>query len=159
MKIRFSKSVEKMIPYTSIPNTNLIMAARRLPPFGKLAMRDDLLYLDIDNHFILNLLPLTNIRAIKPPDYFGEQGIGAHISVIYPDELITVPILDFEERHSFVISGFFKVIITPKQYFALGVISPALDKIRAHCHLPAELCFKGYQVGFHITLGHLDYGT
>jgi hypothetical protein len=78
MKIR-SGGFEKTVPRASILNTHLILTARRLPPFGKLAMRNDLLYLDIDNHFIWNLLPLTSIKAIKPPDYFGKQGIGAHI--------------------------------------------------------------------------------
>jgi hypothetical protein len=76
------------IPEIKIINTPLlIVAASQLSPAGKLAVsHNNLTYLNIDDNYIHQLFPLLKNQEIKKPDYFGDDSVGAHITVIYPEE-------------------------------------------------------------------------
>lgn len=129
----------------------LIHAASNLPQTGKLATSDNgLVYLDIDDGYIHKLFPLLKDQQIKKPNYFGKKSAGAHISVIYPEENKKI---NLAKKYSFTINDIVMAEIGIKKYYALLLDSPSLLQLRRKCDLPDMLCFKGYAIGFHITIG------
>jgi len=140
--------IEKLI----IPE--LLNAASYLPSKGKLAISDNnLVYLDIDDSYIHQLFPLLENQQLKKPDYFGEKSAGAHITVIYPEEGKIINSEDLNQEHSFIIKDIVTAGISVKIYYVLLVESPSLLKLRRQYGLSDMLCFKGYSIGFHITIG------
>ena len=135
----------------------LCMQAQKLPHTGVLCQADNgYTYLDIDDSYIYTLHPLL-VNAgtiIHRPDYFGEGGIGAHISVIYKEErAIHGKQLPIGGRHSFEIYDLCYANIDKKRYYVLRVVSPSLEGVRTSCGLPIFLNFKGHAVPHHITIG------
>lgn len=122
---------------------------------GKLTVsNNNLVYLDIDDDFIHQLFPLLTIQGVKKPDYFGEKSAGAHITVIYPEEEnFKIEKADLGKEHEFIIKKLISAEIGQKNYYILLVESPTLLQLRRNYHLPDLLCFKGYSIGFHITIG------
>ena len=132
----------------------LINAASYLPSNGKLAISDNnLVYLDIDDAYIHQLFPLLQIQQIKKPDYFGEKSAGAHITVVYPEENKIINSDDLNREHSFIVKDIVSAEIGLKTYYVISVESPSLLKLRRQYDLFDKLCFKGYSIGFHITIG------
>lgn len=131
----------------------IISAASKLRSIGKLAVTGtNLTYLDIDDEYIHHLFPLLQKPNIKKPDYFGDGSVGAHISVIYPDENKIISKKDSGQEHHFKIKDLVMAEIGRKKYYVLLVESPSLLHLRSRCILPDMLCFKGYSIGFHITI-------
>jgi hypothetical protein len=74
----------------SIHDNGLIkFATEHIPLQGVLAQtQDGFVYLKISNEFIYSLFPLLDVKEKKLPPYFSEPyNIGAHISVIYKQEI------------------------------------------------------------------------
>ncbi|MEO7049491.1 MAG: hypothetical protein ABI091_29585 [Ferruginibacter sp.] len=114
---------------------------------------NNLFYLDIDNAYIHNLFPLLKNNLIKKPDYFGEKSEGAHITLIYPEENTTINREDLAQKHHFLVKNIVTAEIAQKKYYVLLIESSSLLQLRKKYKLPDLLCFKGYSIGFHITIG------
>lgn len=132
----------------------LINAASYLPSDGKLATSDNnLIYLDIDDAYIHQLFPFLKSQPLKKPDYFGEKSVGAHITVIYPEENKIISNDDLNQEHKFIVKDIVTAEIELKTYYVILVESPSLLKLRGRYCLSDMLCFKGYSIGLHITVG------
>lgn len=142
------------IQCNKINDLALLARASQLSTIGRLACsKENLIYLDITDDYIDCLLPLITMSGVKKPKYFDGEGIGAHISVIYPTEFIMPPTFTKGEQHRFQITGFYSAEIEQKHYFVLGVSAPSLLAIRKLNGLSNELLFKNYRVDLHITIG------
>lgn len=132
----------------------LINAASHLNTKGKLAISNrGLVYLDIDDAYIHELFPFFQNEKIKKPDYFGIGMAGAHITVIYPEENIKINVEELGSSHDFTIKNLVSAVIDLKTYYILLVESSSLLQLRRKYGLLDRLCFKGYLIGFHITIG------
>jgi len=144
----------KLPPIEKLHLPAILRVASRFPCKGKLdKSKNNLVYLNIDDAFIHELFPLLPGQEIKKPDYFAEGSVGAHISVVYPEEKKEITPLDLAQEHHFSINELITAKIGPKTYYALLIESPSLLQLRKRYGLPELLCFKGYSIGFHITIG------
>lgn len=143
-------------PITKLNNPDLIKAASHLTTFGKLAISaNNLVYLDIDDAYIHQLFPLLNNQQIQRPDYFNKGSIGAHVSVIYPEEKTPVMEKYLNKEYHFKIRELAVAEINLKNYYALLLEAPMLVQLRANHGLPDKLNFKNNWIDFHITIGVL----
>jgi hypothetical protein len=141
-----------LIEKLNIPE--LMSAASHLALDGKLAISDNnLVYLDVDDAYIHRLFPLLHNQQIKKPDYFGKKLAGAHITVIYPEENTKINKNDLDQKHDFILKNLVVAQLGLKKYYVLLVESFSLLELRKKYQLPDLLCFKGYTIGFHITIG------
>jgi len=132
----------------------IIHSASHLKQKGQLARsKNNLIYLDIDDAYIHELFPLLQDPQIKMPDYFDDGSVGAHITVIYPEENKSVNAHDLHQEHSFFVKDIVAAEIALKTYYVLLIESPSLLRLRRKYNLPDLLSFKGYSIGFHITIG------
>jgi len=139
---------------TTLNIPELKHAAALLPATGKLAIsHNHLVYLDIDDNYIYQLFPLLKTPHIEKPNYFSTYGVGAHISVIYPEENKILQQKYLGQEYHFTLQEMVIAEINLKKYYILLVQSPALLHIRRKHELPDKLNFKNYEIGFHITIG------
>jgi len=132
-------------------------AARFLPSSGILKISsNNLVYLDVDDGYVHQLFPLLHNMDVKKPDYFGKDLVGAHITVVYPEENKIIRNEDINTIHHFQIKDLFIAEIGKKRYCAISVDPPSLLQLRRKYSLPDLLYFKGYSIGFHITIGVID---
>jgi hypothetical protein len=144
----------KIPAITKLNLPRLLDAASCLPSTGKLALSGNgLIYLDIDDKYIHQLLPLLQNQQIKKPDYFFEGGVGAHISVIYPEENKQFNQENLGKKSHFSVEDIVMAEIDLKQYYILLVQSPFLIQVRKESGLSKLLNFKNYLIEFHITIG------
>jgi hypothetical protein len=144
----------QMPKLTKLNMPGLKRAAKLLSVTGKLAIsHNHLVYLNIDDAYIHQLFPLLKIPNIEKPDYFCIHGVGAHISVIYPEENKEFKSKYLEEEYNFMLQDMVIAEINLKKYYVLLVDAPALLNIRREHGLPDKLNFKNYEIGFHITVG------
>lgn len=120
---------------------------------GKLAVSDEIVFLDIDDEYIHRLFPLLKKLNVQKPDYFGEGLIGAHITVIYPEENVQIDRNEMGKEHHFSIKGVFSADINLKRYYVLMIKAPTLLELRRRYGLGDKLLFKDYLIDFHITIG------
>jgi hypothetical protein len=146
---------EKNLFITPISNHELIEKTKTLPKQGALKISDErLVYLDIDDNYIHQLFPLIGYIGVRKPDYFS-MGIGAHISVIYPNEH-EAHIHETDSFYQFEVINLFKAQTEDAMYFALKVKSPELLKLRSQYQLAPQLNLNGYSVDLHITIGKIE---
>ncbi|STX29286.1 Uncharacterised protein [Legionella beliardensis] len=132
----------------------LMSTAAQLSLQGKLAISaNNLVYLDIDNNYIHHLYPLLGLPQVVLPNYFNQDGIGAHISVIYPEELHSVSVQELGNTYQFSIQELVSAQFEHKIYYVLLVKSAELLELRRRYHFKDYLNFKGYKIDFHITIG------
>lgn len=138
----------------------ILKAALELPNVGYLEVSENYTYLNINNNYIhkLYLLLIQNIhnKEIKKPNYFNKYSMGAHITVIYPEEKIVVHSEEIGQKHNFKITGIFSAIVNSKRYYALQIKSPTLLQLRRKYNLADKLNFKNHGIDFHITFGVSD---
>lgn len=147
----------KEIAFRKIENSILINSTSKLLKQGIVSQAENnLVYLNIHDDFIHELYPLLNDKKIIKPSYFDEDGIGAHISIIYPEEKKVLQEKDNGVIHAFNIIGLFAAELDEKEYFVLGIDAPSLLLLRKYYNLPEKLCIKNIFVGFHITIGVKD---
>lgn len=138
----------------SLKLPKIINAAQHLSSKGNTQITENNLFcLSIDDTYIHQLFPLLKNERVKKPDYFGEQSVGAHITIIYPEENKNVNAHDLQQEHSFFVKDIVAVEIGQKIYYVLLIESPSLLRLRKEYNLPDLLSFKGYLIGFHITIG------
>jgi hypothetical protein len=139
---------------TRLDIPELTHASQHLSSKGQTKIsNNNLFYLDIDDAYIHHLFPLLKDQKIKKPDYFGPQSAGAHITIVYPEEGKSINKEDLKQDHHFLIKNAVIAEIGPKKYYVLLVESSSLLQLRKKYQLPDLLCFKGYSIGFHITIG------
>ncbi|HHW3788005.1 TPA: hypothetical protein ACT9MN_002695, partial [Legionella pneumophila] len=88
-------------PYIlQLNNPALLNKAMQLKSIGKVAIsQNQLTYLKIHDEWIYELFPLLQNEQIRKPDYFGNESIGAHISIIYPEENTTINPKELDQEH------------------------------------------------------------
>lgn len=146
---------DMLIPtLTKLNNQQLMKAASHLNTFGKLAISaNKLIYLDVDDAYINKLYPLLNDPQIKKPDYFKQDSVGAHVSVVYRDEDAFFDNKDLGKEYHFKIKELVIAEINLKNYYVLLLDSPMLRQLRVKYGLQEQLNFKNYLIDFHITIG------
>lgn len=91
--------------------------------------------------------------ANNKPDYFTKNNIGAHISMIYPEEYEEVKGENLDQLHYFKVLGLFTAELDSKRYYVLGIEAPTLLNLRKSYGLSSKLCIKGYWVDLHMAIG------
>ncbi|HQY22194.1 MAG TPA: hypothetical protein PLV31_05365 [Gammaproteobacteria bacterium] len=158
MIIECTNPKEISFSYKEICNPTLLEYAKnKLSPQGILKQDDSgsYCYLKIQDNFIFELFPFIKEPGLSIPDYFPPRyDTGAHISVIYPEEIFSekINIEELAETFSFEPTGLLSVSVFNKTFFALAVSSPALKKLRLRYNLPTKLNYRGLLVPFHITI-------
>lgn len=139
----------------SINNPDMLNKAMALEMKGRLAVaKNQLTYLKVDDAWIHELYPyLHNYKILKPNYFDTKESVGAHISIIYPEENTNVDSHDLDQEHCFKIKNIAKATIGLKNYFVLMIEAPSLITLRKKHGLPESLNFKGYSINFHITVG------
>jgi hypothetical protein len=152
--------MEKFTPFiiTNLSSDWALDNARKLPTEGLLKRCHNYCYLKIDDNYIHSIYPLLDTYGhINKPDYFNTtDDIGAHISVIYPEENIDIAQIDSRQTYCFSIDGLIKARYGVKDYFALAVTSPSLAIFRQKHLLASKPTFKRQPIVFHITIGVRD---
>ncbi len=144
---------------SKIENPVLLEYAKKLPNQGVLK-RDNTntyCYLKIQDNFILDLFPLIKEPCLSIPNYFPPKcDIGAHISIMYPDETSSknINVDELKQSFSFEVTGFFNLSVFDKTFFALTVSSPSLEQLRLKYGLSTKLNYHGLLVPFHITIAN-----
>lgn len=144
----------KLAAMKEMMNPQLLKAARHLQAKGRVEKgKNDYIYLNIDNAYINDLFPLLNEPSFQIPDYFSPDKVGAHISIIYPDEHKKLRTEDLGQECDFHITGLAQTTLGKKSYYVLLIQSSSLLQLRRKYALPDLLNFKGYKIDFHITVG------
>lgn len=122
---------------------------------GMLKKQGDFLYVDVEDAYIHDLIREIENEGFTEPPYFGSSDlVGAHITVMYPDEVKEHGIQDIEECGQTI--GFSLKdcqLVSPPRWnevesvYVLTVEAPALDALRAKYGLPEK------RHAFHITIG------
>jgi len=144
-----------MLQLYSLISKKLMAQVKDLPHQGVIRANDQhYLYADIDDRFIHNTFPWLAVDNAVKPDYFTEATsfIGAHISLIYPEEGVVLNQQWLGLSLTFQIEGLFYADIADKRYYTLKVDSTELENIRAQHGLGRKLLLKGYKVPPHITI-------
>lgn len=121
-------------------------------------------YLKIDNQFIYDSFSFLQDKlenpALQIPDYFSPEknAIGAHITLVYPEEKNSGQVQDFVQSiksnrfFQFEANELISMKIFNKTIFALTVDCKELYEIRKNYGLPQKLNYHGLQVPLHITV-------
>ncbi|MFA5959840.1 MAG: hypothetical protein WC785_04925 [Tatlockia sp.] len=137
-----------------LDNQALLTRAMQLPAEGTIALSTNKLsYLKIDNDWVHALYPYLANQGIQKPNYFHNDAIGAHISVIYPEENTWINEAECNKPHRFNPTQLVKATIGMKNYYVLLIEAKALSVARTKLGLAEWLNFKGYAIPFHITIG------
>jgi len=131
-------------------------AQEHLPPCGLLQeVKGQFIYVKVDDLYIYKLLDFIRNEGYEEPPYFGQPDlVGAHISVIYPDEMQNGKIEPIDELGKvicFQIKGC-EIVHPPNwkdvdQVYILTLYAPELDEMRKKYGLPKR------KYDFHITIG------
>ncbi len=114
------------------------------------------MYLKVSEAFIDQLLPLIELPPTqKLVTDRRMDDVGAHISIVYPDEIQTaIEVPDLGKSMAFEIQGLsvYKATIHGKSHMVLLVKSLALEQLRIDLDLDKELFYHGVPIPFHITI-------
>ncbi len=140
---------------------SMLLYAEHLPALfnelahnGRLAITSSgLVYLKVDDAFIDQGFNLLSDKQAVPPDYFNPY-LGAHISVIYPEERRLSQLEQLGTHYSFTLQGLASLTIFPKRYYFLVVHAPELLRLRQLYGLTDKLLFKNHCIDLHITVGY-----
>jgi len=130
-------------------------AEHKLQHCGVLKMTDRFVYVDLDDAYIHSLLPFIQEEGFEEPPYFNiPNGAGAHISVVYPEEMQKYKLNKIAECGKTI---YFTLktckVVHPSTWkevdevYVIVVEAPELEKIRKKYGLPKQT----YE--FHITIG------
>lgn len=146
----------KTLSIKSLELPELISSTINLNPTGLLKTSPaGLTYLDISDDYIHQPFPyLQDLdKSIEKPGYFSTPAIGAHISVIYPEENTFIQNEDLRQEYTFGVTGVFVGELELKKYYAFAINCPSLLKLRKKYGLAEQLCFKSHLVNLHMTIG------
>lgn len=143
---------------TVLSNPEALQLAQSFACCGVLRQQGSYCYLKLDDDYIHQIYPLVSKLlpvddSIKKPDYFlAPNAVGAHISVIYPEERVRPVLSTQDEVHRFTIERLVKVLLGGKFYYVLAVYAPSLEVFRQMHALDAMPTFKQEKIFFHITI-------
>lgn len=139
----------------SIQNKKLLEKANVFLKTGAVFQQGFYAFLKIEDRFIHDLWPEFQPKEnIKKPDYFEEPDpVGAHISIVYPEENCFLDAIDVGMSHCFDIKELCSVVLGVKEYFVLMVSSPSLGTLRSKYSLGMQPIYKNFKIDFHITIG------
>lgn len=149
-------SLETEGDFVHIDASSVIATAEKVNNVAQLCLKNNgFVYLNVDDQFIDDVVYSLPLQGSFTPTATGERKMGAHISVMYEDELIGNEIWNFEEAgdwFAFTVKELRYVHRGSKRLWLLAVDCPALQLLREHYGLRPKL--KGHD--FHITLGYED---
>ncbi len=152
--ILFATSFAQEIPAPSCP-VILNYIDKNLPNYGILKRSNGFVYVDLDDEYVHALITFIQQDGFQEPPYFGDAGlVGAHITVMYPEETAKYGIKDMKEcgEMVFFVPKKCQVVHPPRwkeidEVYFIVVDAPQLDKIREKYGLPKQ------EYDFHITIG------
>lgn len=126
-----------------------------LPHYGVLKSTERWVYVDLDDAYIHTLIGFIQSEGFEEPPYFGTADlVGAHITVVYPEEMEQCEIRVIEEDGEVIsfIPTQCEIVPSPRrqgidEVSLIIVEAPALDRIRQKYGLPKR------KYPFHITFG------
>jgi len=143
-------AIQKLI-ITELNIPELLKTAMELPKTGYLEGSSNYTYLKISDAYIHQLFPFVQNKKTSKPDYFNKYSMGAHITIIYPEENRIIHLEELNKEHCFKVISAFSTIIGTKRYYALKVEAASLLQLRRKYLLPDNLAFKNHWIDFHIT--------
>ena len=128
---------------------NLLQVYQSIGRSGILKREEDgFTYVDVNDDFIWRGIEVIKVIGFKEPHYFGEGGVGAHITVIDTLDGKTVDISDIQGmKIDFTFEEFVTVITGTREYFVMVVRADILHQIIE------EKGLKKIKHPFHITIG------
>jgi hypothetical protein len=138
------------------PSTDLLEASQNaLPHEGIVKKSAGFVYVDLDDAYIHSLIPFIQKEGfIEPPYFSNPDSVGAHISIIYPDEMEQYGLSEIPECGQIIHFDPVecKVVHPPRwkeidEVYFIVVDAPQLDAIRARYGLPKR------EFAYHITIG------
>jgi len=144
------------IAYEPLSQSKVLEFADTQLHSGPLKRSNDFLYVDVDDAWIHAVAPLIKEEGFTKPPYFGNDLVGAHISVAFPAEINNgQEIIECGTKIDFIPRGCAIVRLNKPsthlpnvtEVYVLIVDAPTLDQIREQYQLP-KLPYP-----FHITLG------
>lgn len=140
-----------------IPSCSVILnyIEENLPDHGTLKSSNGFVYVDLDDDYIHKLVTFIEKDGFQEPPYFeGDRLAGAHITVIYPEEMSKYGVKEIKEcgeMISFVptkcqVAHPLRLKEIDEVYLVI-VEAPQLDNIREKYGLPKR------KYDFHITIG------
>lgn len=150
----FATSVAQEIPAPSCPMI-LNYTDKNLPHHGILKNSNGFVYVDLDDEYIHKLITFIQQDGFEEPPYFGDPGlVGAHITVMYPEEATKYGVKEIRECGEMVsfVPKKCQVVHPPRwkeidEVYFIVVDAPQLDQIRKKYGLPKR------EHDFHITIG------
>jgi hypothetical protein len=132
-----------------------------LPQSGVLKISDGLIYVAVDEGYIHKLVGFIQKDGFEEPPYFGNSGlVGAHITVVTPDECKAYGIGTVQECGKMICftPKTCQVVHPPRlleidEVYLVTVEAPELDLIREKVGLPKR------EYDFHITVGFKKRGN
>lgn len=146
---------EPDVTRTKLNLPEILKIALQLPKTGVIVTSSEMFtYLNIDDAYITQLTPMLQDKFpnVSMPEYFGLTPVGAHISVMYPNENTPLRKEDIGKKFSFTISDLVRAEINSKHYYVLLVNSPDLLELRHKYGLPNQLNLNGATIDLHITI-------
>ncbi len=156
-----SKASASLAIQPSTTNAAFEAALSNIPRKGVLCKLDTgYVYLKVSEAFRDQLIPLIE-APIKQRLSLERRvdDVGAHISIVYPDEIQTAfEVPDLGRSVDFEIQGLdlYTATVHGGSYLVLLVKSVELEQIRVALHLHKEHFYYGIQVPFHITLAGVE---
>lgn len=135
------------------PSAILNYVEHQLPHSGVLEHAEGFVYVKVDDEYIHKLVTFIQEEGFEEPPYCGEVGlVGAHISVIYPDEVKQYGIVHVQEcgKTIYFHAKECQVVAAGQGgdvYYVVIVEAPELEQIREKYGLPKR------KYDFHITIG------
>ena len=144
--------------FVKVDCPQIIETARRVNQIGQLCLKSNgFVYVDVDNRFVTEIVDQLPLEGSFAPVSTKPKGMGAHISVVYEDEMIHHEIWDLPEAgewFSFEVKELRCIDrSTPSgvnRLWVLAVDAPGLQRLRTAYGMKPKL--KGHD--FHITIGH-----
>ena len=138
---------------TILNNDALVQQAQQLPNIGVVRKNDTYAYLKIADAYVHELYDLIGVASTQKVDYFSPaKPVGAHITITYNEEGVSLPVADLAQEHAFTISNFSHVILGDKEYYVLMIAAPSLEQLRVKHGLDKKPRYKGVPIDFHITI-------
>lgn len=148
--------------FVTVEHDKILATAAKVDAVGQLKLKGNgFVYLDVNNEFIDEVCDQLPLQGNLSPVSTKPKEMGAHISVIYEDEMIGHEIWNLEEAgewFTFEVKELRYVDRkTPngeKRLWMLAADSPALQRLRTSYGLKPKL--QGHD--FHITIGNEQIG-
>ncbi len=139
----------------------LVYAEKNLSKIGRLEVNEEgYVYVNIEDHYIHDLIAFIEDQGFEKPPYFENSSlVGAHITVIYPEEATTYHLYQLSERGKSIRFKPKECIVVDAEKTGrkelegvdkiclITIDAPELEKIRKKYGLPKP------SHEFHITIG------